>query len=203
MRAVAKLTRLTDLQLSGTRVSDDGMACVANLPNLARLGLRGTRVTAAGMASMAGLQQLESLNLAHTAVGSRGGQPILPLTQLTNPDNMSLSPTFLSLALTCICAACMRASSLCGIECKTLPADQSRSAFQSVIIVTEVYSTTKLLDDYSDPVKCDHACNLLWNCVLCHGASGECIWVKATLCAHRLDIFGGVAETDTAGSCLC
>ena len=85
MRAVAKLTRLTDLQLSGTHVSDDGMACVVNLPYLARLGLRGTRVTAAGMASVAGLQQLESLNLAHTAVGSQGGQPISPLARLHKP----------------------------------------------------------------------------------------------------------------------
>ena len=74
IQAVGQLTQLQDLQLSGTCVSDRGLASLQGLPKLRRVGLRGTRVTAAGLAFVTGLQKLESLNLASTSVGSQGEQ---------------------------------------------------------------------------------------------------------------------------------
>ena len=76
IQAVGQLTELRDLQLSGTCVSDRGLASLQGLPNLRRVGLRGTSVTAAGLAFVTGLQQLGSLNLASTSVGSQGEQSI-------------------------------------------------------------------------------------------------------------------------------
>jgi hypothetical protein len=64
--------QVTRLSLSGTQVTDAGLASLSSFVNLTRLHLDRTRVTDAGLASLASLPRLEYLNLYGTAVTDAG-----------------------------------------------------------------------------------------------------------------------------------
>lgn len=57
------------LDLSGCRISDDGLRRLGALPELRRLNLAETAITLRGLEVLKALPQLEWLNLAGTAVG--------------------------------------------------------------------------------------------------------------------------------------
>ena len=76
---VLKLAREAELRwlnLSGTSVTDEGVAALAELPALESLGLRATAVTDAAAAHAAKLPQLRELWLGETAVTDAGLQPL-------------------------------------------------------------------------------------------------------------------------------
>ena len=64
--------QVTWLDLSGTRVTDAGLATLARMPNLTRLSLGNTAVGDAGLRHLAGLARLENLNLYGTRVSDAG-----------------------------------------------------------------------------------------------------------------------------------
>ncbi len=71
------------LNLSGTAVTDAGLAHLGKLAQLRRLNLSRTAVTDAGLASLAGLGQLEVLNLYGTGVSDAGLAQLHGLQSLT------------------------------------------------------------------------------------------------------------------------
>jgi hypothetical protein len=58
--------------LSGTEVTDAGLAHLSGLPALETLDLSGTQVADAGLAHLTGLPSLQSLNLYGTEVAAAG-----------------------------------------------------------------------------------------------------------------------------------
>jgi hypothetical protein len=64
--------QVTWLSLTGTQVTDAGLAVLAGFSNLTRLHLDRTRVTDAGLAPLARLKRLEYLNLYGSAVTDAG-----------------------------------------------------------------------------------------------------------------------------------
>ena len=52
LKHLAKLTRLTQLNLEGTRVSDTGLKSLQGLPRLASVNLRRTKVTGSGVRAL-------------------------------------------------------------------------------------------------------------------------------------------------------
>lgn len=70
------------LDLTGTRITDQGLAQVAGMPRLARLHLARTAVTDAGLLHLAGLGDLEFLNLYGTPVTDAGLDCLKPLRNL-------------------------------------------------------------------------------------------------------------------------
>jgi Leucine-rich repeat (LRR) protein len=107
MLDLARLPQLQRLDLSHTRITDDGllylkplkevqdlnllyaeqitdqgMAAVKEWKNLKRLNLRGTRIFDGTMAILSGLTQLESLDIAYTQVTDNGLDALVPLTHL-------------------------------------------------------------------------------------------------------------------------
>jgi uncharacterized membrane protein len=71
-RLLPVAAQVTWLDLSGTRVSDAGLATLGQLPNLTRLSLGNTAVSDAGLRHLAGLTRLEYLNLFDTRVSDGG-----------------------------------------------------------------------------------------------------------------------------------
>jgi uncharacterized membrane protein len=69
------------LDLSGTQISDAGLAAVEQFPNLTRLHLNRTAITDAGMTHLARLSHLEYLNLYGTKITDAG---LVPLAGLGN-----------------------------------------------------------------------------------------------------------------------
>lgn len=70
------------LDLTGTSVSDAGLAHVAAMKNLTRLYLARTPVSDAGLAQLAGLTELQYLNLYGTPVTDAGLAHLKPLAKL-------------------------------------------------------------------------------------------------------------------------
>jgi hypothetical protein len=70
------------LDLSGTRVTNAGMAIVARLPNLTRLHLNQTAITDEGLVPLAHLERLEYLNLYGTSVTDAGLGKLAALKKL-------------------------------------------------------------------------------------------------------------------------
>ena len=68
--------------LSGTELTDDGLANVAKINKLTWLNLRGTKITDAGVAHIAGLTDLKRLHLEKTAIGDEGLKHLVGLTNL-------------------------------------------------------------------------------------------------------------------------
>ena len=79
---VALAPQVTWLSLSGTGITDEGLATLARFSNLTRLHLDGTRITDAGLAHLAALERLEYLNLYGTAVTDAGLQHLSGLHTL-------------------------------------------------------------------------------------------------------------------------
>jgi hypothetical protein len=80
LRALAPQTVWLDL--SGTGVTDAGLATVAQFKNLTRLHLNRTKISDAGLKRLTGLQQLEYLNLYGTVVTDAGLQSLTSLKKL-------------------------------------------------------------------------------------------------------------------------
>jgi YHS domain-containing protein/uncharacterized membrane protein len=70
------------LDLSGTAVTDAGLAQVAAMRHLTRLELERTAITDAGLTRLGGLADLESLNLYGTAVTDAALETLKPLAKL-------------------------------------------------------------------------------------------------------------------------
>jgi uncharacterized membrane protein len=70
------------LDLSGTGITDAGLATVAQFKNLTRLHLNRTRISDAGLKQLAGLQQLEYLNLYGTKVTDASIESLSALKKL-------------------------------------------------------------------------------------------------------------------------
>lgn len=74
--------QVTWLDLSGTAVTDAGLAALKRFPNLTRLDLDRTAVTDAALAHVASLKALESLNLYGTRITDAGLQRLETLENL-------------------------------------------------------------------------------------------------------------------------
>ncbi len=104
---LARLSKLERLDLSHTRITDEGlmhlkaarqikelnlyyaeqitdqgMAAIRGWKNLKRLNLRGTRISDGALAIVGGLTQLEALDIAYTQFTDNGLDALVPLTQL-------------------------------------------------------------------------------------------------------------------------
>jgi Leucine-rich repeat (LRR) protein len=104
---VAQLPKLERLDLSHTRITDEGllhlkpakeirdlnlfyaeqitdqgMAAIREWKNLKRLNVRGTRIFDGTLAIVSGLTQLEALDIAYTQVTDNGLDGLVPLTKL-------------------------------------------------------------------------------------------------------------------------
>jgi hypothetical protein len=65
------MTRLRELDLSGTQVTDKGLAVLEGLPNLQELRLRNTRITDAGFQEhLAPMESLQKLDIRGTGVSA-------------------------------------------------------------------------------------------------------------------------------------
>jgi YHS domain-containing protein len=73
---------LSWLDLSGTKVTDSGLAALDAMPNLTRLHLERTAVTDAGLTHVASLGKLEFLDLYGTAITDAGLECLRKLPQL-------------------------------------------------------------------------------------------------------------------------
>lgn len=73
---------LTDLNLSGAKITDAQLANLAGDINLTRLHLENTPVTDAGLAHLKGLKNLVYLNLFNTAVTDKGLQELKAMANL-------------------------------------------------------------------------------------------------------------------------
>jgi uncharacterized membrane protein len=71
-RLLSIAEQITWLDLSGTRVSDLGLAALAKMPHLTRLSLQKTAIGDDGLRRLSGLVNLEYLNLYGTSVGDAG-----------------------------------------------------------------------------------------------------------------------------------
>jgi uncharacterized membrane protein len=70
------------LDLSGTRVGDEGIMVLERMPNLTRLRLDRTGVSDLGLRHLSGLKNLEYLNLFGTAVSDAGLEHLTELDRL-------------------------------------------------------------------------------------------------------------------------
>jgi Leucine-rich repeat (LRR) protein len=67
-----KGSKLTELRLPNTSVTDRALVAIAEIPGLAQLDLTGARVTDAGLAHLGRLEHLANLSLARTEVTGTG-----------------------------------------------------------------------------------------------------------------------------------
>ncbi len=74
LAALARFPNLTRLHLNRTAVTDAGLAHLGALPRLEYLNLYGTRVTDAGLTHLAGLTKLQALYVWQTGVTETGAQ---------------------------------------------------------------------------------------------------------------------------------
>jgi hypothetical protein len=77
-----EISGLIWLNLRGTKITDDGLSHLAGIKTLARLHLEKTGVTDAGLAHLSGLENLEYLNLYGTKVTNAGLAHLKGLTKL-------------------------------------------------------------------------------------------------------------------------
>jgi hypothetical protein len=84
VRAIAKDTEEKEaaFHLSGSDVTDDGLAHLPAIRNLVWLNLRGTKITDAGLAHLADIKSLTHLHLEQTAITDGG------LAHLANLENL-------------------------------------------------------------------------------------------------------------------
>ncbi len=75
--------QIKDLNLYyAEQVTDQGMTAIREWKELKRLNLRGTRVSDGSLAIVGGLTQLEALDIAYTEFTDNGLDALVPLTQL-------------------------------------------------------------------------------------------------------------------------
>ena len=68
----ADLEKVTELDLSFTKITAEGLKEVAKLQNLTKLSLLRTKITDAGLKEVAKLKKLTSLDLSHSQVTYAG-----------------------------------------------------------------------------------------------------------------------------------
>jgi len=83
---IAKLTRLHDLDLHGTAITDESISDLAALTALRRLDLQGTNISDAAIATLERLPKLESLNLYRTKISNDGLARLAKLPALRHLD---------------------------------------------------------------------------------------------------------------------
>jgi Leucine-rich repeat (LRR) protein len=93
LRHLAGLTKLYMLHLDGTQVGDDGLAHLARLHGLGVLSLDNTRVTDSGLVQLQRMPQLERLYLNGTLITDAG---LAHLATLKNLKELSLVETQIS-----------------------------------------------------------------------------------------------------------
>jgi Leucine-rich repeat (LRR) protein len=76
--------KIYDLNLAGTKVTDDGLKGLEGMKNLHRLHLEKTAVTDGGLSHLKGLASLEYLNLYNTSVTDAGMAQLEGLKGLKN-----------------------------------------------------------------------------------------------------------------------
>ena len=72
LKVLAKLPKLTKLNLGGTTITDAGLKEVAKLEKLTYLNLNETQITDAGLEEVAKMKQLQELTLTSTKVTKAG-----------------------------------------------------------------------------------------------------------------------------------
>jgi Leucine-rich repeat (LRR) protein len=77
---------LEELDLSGTRVSDQGIECLRKMAGMRKLNLLGARATDASMDVLAGMKRLETVNLYRTQITNSGAARLQELKELTDVD---------------------------------------------------------------------------------------------------------------------
>lgn len=82
MPAIGRLDRLTSLSLGENSISDAGLAHLAGLTQLSTLGLNQTQITDRGLQHLAAMTRLRVLELDGTAVSDAGIRHLLPLRSL-------------------------------------------------------------------------------------------------------------------------
>lgn len=82
MALVAKLSKLTVLNVSSSAVGDRGVEAITALTHLQQFGLKGTKITNAAIPSIARLTALVNLNIADTQVTDTGVAPLATLSHL-------------------------------------------------------------------------------------------------------------------------
>jgi len=96
LQQIGELTRLQDVSLAGSDLTDAGLAAVAGLPELRSLGLsRVQRITPAGWKALAAAPKLEELVLESSAIGDAGFKELAGLKMLRD---LKLKGTNLTLA---------------------------------------------------------------------------------------------------------
>ena len=81
---IGRLDRLEQLYLTGSPVTDTGLASLSGLHSLRKLDLDSTEITDAGISHLAGLTGLQFLDLSRTKVGDAGMAHLGELAGLTN-----------------------------------------------------------------------------------------------------------------------
>lgn len=79
-----ELTRLSNLNLRGTEITDAGLANISNQKTLVRLHLEKTKITDKGLEQLKGLEKLEYLNLYGTEITDAGLAHLEGLKKLKN-----------------------------------------------------------------------------------------------------------------------
>jgi len=75
--------QISDLNLYyAEQITDQGMAAIRDWKNLKRLNVRGTRVFDGTLAIVSGLTQLEALDISYTQITDNGLDGLVPLTKL-------------------------------------------------------------------------------------------------------------------------
>ena len=82
LASIVTLTRLRELYLSRTKITDAGLVELVALPELQKLDLFDTAVTDAGMEHIAKLRALTRLGLGNTKITNKGLETLRPLKQL-------------------------------------------------------------------------------------------------------------------------
>jgi internalin A len=91
LRALVGLPRVTTLELSGSKVSDQGMKFVLAHPNLLDLTLVDTKIGDAGAAEIAKLGKLRRLYMANTLVSEMG---LRELQKIKTLEELMIGPSF-------------------------------------------------------------------------------------------------------------
>ena len=82
LRHLSKLTKLDELNLSNISMDDSGLANIGALKKLKRLDLSNTQITDAGLPTLSNFPFLGDLNLSETQVSDRGIENLLALHEL-------------------------------------------------------------------------------------------------------------------------
>jgi len=80
---IEDLIQLRRLDVSGSKITDEGAKRLSRLKNLESLNLSGTKITDEGVRALASLNQLRELNFSDTGVTGRGVDGIQNLRSLT------------------------------------------------------------------------------------------------------------------------